>query len=194
MRVSARWGVALLLAAAGCSSEENTVLSGFPGIIISPVRSSISAQMSFKDNTGGTHQQWVVAMTDQPDLCTKIAQHPDYFQNPIEPFDAVIVWVPPGNLGTYIEGQKDTTTGSVAGCEVIGGAPAADGGTAQTLKLGQFLGLGGTISLSQFNVGAGGEAKGSFDIAVTDPAGNPREYVGTYKATYCTGMENAQLP
>jgi hypothetical protein len=79
-------------------------------------------------------------------------------------------------------------------CEVIGVLPATDGGTAQTLKLGPFLGLGGTISLSQFNVGAGGEAKGSFDIAVTDPSGNPREYVGSFKATYCTGMQNAQLP
>ena len=190
MRIPARCFFALLLAVA-CSSDENTVLSGFPGVIISPVRSSISAQMNFTDRTG-THQQWVVAMTDTPDLCTKITQHPDYFQNPIEGFDAVIVWVPPGNLGTYIEGQN--VGGSMALCEVIGVLPATDGGTAQTLKLGPFLGLGGTISLSQFNVGAGGEAKGSFDIAVTDPSGNPREYVGSFKATYCTGMQNAQLP
>jgi len=190
MRVPACW-LAVLLVAAGCSSDENTVLSGYPNIIIAPVRSSISAQMSFTDNTG-THQQWVVAMTDTPDLCTKITQHPDYFQNPIEGFDAAIVWVPPGKLGTYVEGQN--VSGSVAGCEVIGGVPGVDGGPAQRLKLGQFLGLGGTISLSQFNVGPGGEAKGSFDIAVTDPSGNPREYIGMFKATYCVGMQSAQLP
>jgi hypothetical protein len=177
---------------AGCSSEENTVLSGYPPIILSPVRSSISAQMNFKDTNGVTHPQWVVAMTDTPDLCTKITQHPDYFQNPIENFDAVIVWFPPGNLGTYTEGQN--INGSAAACEVIGGGAATDAGAAQTLKLGPFLGLGGTISVTQFNVGAGGEAKGSFDIAVTDPGGLPREYVGTYKATYCTGMETAQIP
>jgi hypothetical protein len=191
MRGATRCLVALLLAA-GCSSEENTVLSGYPSIIISPVRSSISAQMNFKDTNGALHQQWVVAMTDQADLCTKITQHPDYFQNPIESFDAVIVWVPPGNVGTYLEGQN--VNGSVAACEAVGGPVVGDGGQPHLLKLGPFIGVGGTISLSQFNVGPGGEAKGSFDIAVTDPAGNPREFVGTFKATYCTGMENAQLP
>jgi hypothetical protein len=190
MRIPASSLAAFLLAAA-CSSEENTVLSGYPPIIISPVRSSISAQMIFRDSTG-MHQQWVVAMSDTPDLCTKITQHPDYFHNPIENFDAVILWMPTGNLGTYIEGQN--VGGSVAGCEVIGGAVTTDGGPPATLTLGQFLGIGGTISVTQFNVGAGGEARGRFDIAVTDPAGNPREFVGTYKATYCTGMESAQIP
>ena len=191
MRVPGR-SLGVLLLAAACSSEENTVLSGYPPIVISPVRSSISAQMTFKDNSGATHPQWVIAMTDTPDLCTKITQHGDYFQNPIENFAAAIVWVPPGNLGTYVEGQN--VSGSVAAAEVIGGAAATDGGPAQTLKLGPFVGIGGSISLTQFNVGPGGEAKGSFDIAVTDPGGNPREYVGTFKATYCTGMEIAQLP
>jgi hypothetical protein len=191
MRTPARW-LPLALALCACSSEENTVLSGYPPVIISPVRSSVSAQVNYKDNSGTTHPQWVIAMTDTADLCTKVTQHPDYFQNPIENFDAAIVWIPPGNLGTYLVGQN--VNGSVAGNEVLAGVGSTDGGAPRLLRLSQVVGVGATVSVSQFNTGAGGEARGSFDVAVFDPGGNPREFVGRFKATYCTGMESAQLP
>src|SRR5205814_3054792 len=119
MRRSAQClGAALLLISSACSSDDNYVLSGYGPVIISPVRSSLAAQMNFKDSSGAPHPQWVIAMSDTDDVCTKLATHPDYFQNPIESFDAAIVWVWPGNLGTYFVGQQDIN-GSTAGNEIL---------------------------------------------------------------------------
>ena len=158
MRRSAQClGAALLLISSACSSDDNYVLSGYGPVIISPVRSSLAAQMNFKDSSGAPHPQWVIAMSDTDDVCTKLATHPDYFQNPIESFDAAIVWVWPGNLGTYFVGQQDKT-GSVAGNEILVGRALADGGSGQLTRFNGIAGIGATISLSQFNVGAGGQA------------------------------------
>jgi len=46
--------LALLAALAGCGSEDNTVISGLPGVIISPVRSSISTRATFTDANGSS--------------------------------------------------------------------------------------------------------------------------------------------
>ena len=194
MRTFAHWlafAAALLLTA--CSSEDNYVLSGYAPVVISPVRSALSAQVNFTDSGGTQHQQWVIAMTDASDVCTKLATHPTYFQTPIEPFSAAIVWVPPGNVGTYFVGQQNST-GSTAGNEVIVGFALADGGTPSLTRLTEVQGVGATITLSQFNVGAGGQAIGSFDVAVFDPNGIGREFVGKFKTAYCTAMEQAVLP
>ena len=188
---------ALLLASfaavTGCGSEENTVLSGFAPATISPVRSSISTQATFTD-ASGSHPQWVIAMSDVPDLCAKVTAHHDYFQNPIENFTAVLVWVPPGNIGTFFVGQTDPAhPGSTVNNEVlVGSGPAT--GNAHVVRLQGVVFRGANIGLSQFNVGPGGEANGNFDVVISDPGGNPREYVGKFKATYCTGAEQAQLP
>jgi hypothetical protein len=149
--------------------------------------------VNFTDSNGTAHQQWVIAMTDSSDVCTKLATHPTYFQTPIEPFSAAIVWVPPGNVGTYFVGQQNPS-GSTAGNEVLVGGALADGGSPQLTRLPQVINVGGTISLSQFNIGAGGQAVGSFDVAVADPSGFPREFVGKFKTSYCTAMEQAVLP
>jgi hypothetical protein len=181
----------LLLCA--CGSEDNYVLSGYAPIIISPVRSAMHAQMNFKDSGGASHPQWVIVLTDAGDVCTKLATHPDYFQKPIDAFNAVIIWVPPGRIGTWFIGQGDGT-GSVAGTEVLAGRPQTDGGTGQPLlRLNQVLNVGANVSLTQFNVG-GGQAIGNFDIGVADPAGLVREFAGKFKTNYCVAMETAQLP
>jgi hypothetical protein len=182
---------ALLLS--GCSSEDNYVLSGYSGVVISPVRSSIAAQMIFTDTNHTQHQQWVIAMTDTADVCTKLATNPNYFQTAAEVFSAVILWIPPGNVGRYFVGQQDVT-GSTAGNEVLAGLALADGGSPQLLRLSQANNVGGSISLSQFNIGAGGQAVGSFDVGVIDPSGIAREYAGKFKTTYCAAMEQAVLP
>ena len=194
MRRSAQClGAALLLISSACSSDDNYVLSGYGPVIISPVRSSLAAQMNFKDSSGAPHPQWVIAMSDTDDVCTKLATHPDYFQNPIESFDAAIVWVPPGNLGTYFVGQQDIN-GSTAGNEILVGRALADGGSGQLTRFNEVVGVGGSISLSQFNVGAGGQAIGNFDVGIVDPTGRAREFVGKFKTSYCVAMETAQLP
>src|SRR5712672_1506778 len=141
---------ALLLASfavlAGCGSEENTVISGYPPAIISPVRSSMSAQVTFTDGTG-PHLQWVIAMSDVPDLCTKVTAHHDYFQNPIENFTAVLVWVPPGNIGTFFVGQTDPAhPGSTVNNEVlVGFGPAT--GNAHVVRLLGVVFRGANIGL-----------------------------------------------
>jgi hypothetical protein len=180
--------LATLAALAGCKSEENVVLSGYPPVIISPVRSSISAAVNFTDATGA-HPQWIIAMTDVPDLCTKVTAHRDYFQTPIENFNGILLWVPPGNLGTFFVGQM--VMGSQVNNEVIVGSGP---GSPQVVRLAGVSGFGANIALSQFNVGAGGEAVGNFDVLIADPAGIPREFAGKFKATYCTGFEQAQVP
>jgi hypothetical protein len=181
--------LALAAALAGCGSEENTVLSGYPPAVISPVRSSLSAAVTFTDATG-PHLQWVVAMADVPDLCTKLTAHRDYFQNPIENFVAAVVWVPPGQSGTFFVGQAGV------GNEVLIGVGPAGGAAPQLVRLpgASVNGFLANIGLSQFDVGPGGEARGSFDVLVSDPTGRAREYVGRFKATYCPGAEQAQLP
>ena len=63
--------LAVVAALAGCGGDDNQVTSGFPGVIISPVRSSISAKVTFHDSNGGSHVQSVIAMTDASNLCTK---------------------------------------------------------------------------------------------------------------------------
>lgn len=190
--------VAAIAALAGCGSEDNTVISGYPPAIISPVKSAMSVQVSFKETSGATHPQWVIILSDGPDLCTKVTQHLDYFQNPIENFVAILVWVPPGNLGTFFTGFTTGTNpdGSVSttGNEVVVGAAGVDGGAPAIARLVEVDGMGGNIGLSQFNTGPGGEAKGSFDVAIFDPQGNPHEYIGKFKSTYCPGAENALLP
>src|SRR5713101_7754850 len=146
--------LALLAALAGCGTEENFVVSGLPGVTISPVRSSISTRATFTDANGGQHPQWVIAMTDAPDLCAKVTAHPDYFRNPIENFDAM----------------------------------------PRVVRFPGVAVLGANIGLSQFDAGPGGEAKGNFDVLVADPNGIAREMIGKFKATYCAGAEQAQLP
>ena len=192
MRTPARQCLAVaLFALFACSGDDNYVLSGYGPVIISPVRSSLSAQMNFTDSNHVTHPQWVIVETDASDVCTKLLTNPTYFQNPVEVFDAAIVWVPPGNLGSFTVGQQNTT-GATVGNEIVVGLALADGGSSQLTRLTEVVGVGGVIRLSQFDVG--GQAVGSFDVAVFDPGGTAREFVGKFKTSYCTAMESAILP
>jgi hypothetical protein len=179
----------LLVGLAGCGSEENYVLSGWPGAVISPVRSSMSGVGKFVD--GGTpRDRWVVVMSDQPGLCTKITDNPNYFQTPTEGFTAILLWVPPGMLGTFFVTTQSTENGNA----VLVGIPPADAGAGTLRRFGPVANVGGRIGLSQFDIGPGDEAKGSFDVAISDVNGFPREYLGQFKATFCPGVANANLP
>jgi hypothetical protein len=181
---------AAIYALLGCGSEENSVLAGYAGAIISPVRSSISSQVTFTDVSGAQHVQWIVAMSDVPDLCSKVTAHPDYFRTPIENFTAIIVWFPAGLIGTFFVGTAGPN-GEATNNEVLVGSGPASGTPAVTRLPGVII-QGANIALSQFDVG--GEAKGNFDVVISDPGGGAHEYLGRFKATYCPGAERAQLP
>jgi hypothetical protein len=189
MRVSAS-SLAIVAALAGCGGDDNQVTSGFPGVIISPVRSSISAVVTFHDPNGNTHRQSVIAMTDAANLCTKITTNPAYFQTASDNFNAIVFWIPPDRVGTGFIGQA-FSDGTAVNTEVVLGS--VSGGTPALAKFGGVTN-GGTIVVNQFNTGPGGEAIGNFDVAVFDANGVPRELLGKFKAIYCTGMEQAQLP
>ena len=191
MRTLARRLLPSLLLVSACGSEDNYVLSGYAPVTISPVRSAIAAQMTFTDQNSMHHSQWVIAMTDTSDVCTKLGTNPNYFLTPSENYDAAILWVPPGNVGTYILGQSDSS-GSSAGAEILVGVAASGGGAPQLTRLPGIVNFG-NITLSQFYVGAGGEADGNFDMLVATPGGS-REFAGKFKTSYCTNMENAALP
>ena len=183
--------LAVVAALAGCGGDDNQVTSGFPGVIISPVRSSISAKVTFHDSNGGSHVQSVIAMTDASNLCTKITQNPAYFQTTAtENFNAVIMWFPPDRVGTGIIGNS-FQDGTAINAEVAVGI--VSGGTPGVFKFGGATNSG-TIVVTQFNTGPGGEAIGNFDFGVFDSNGVPREMLGKFKAIYCQGMEAAQLP
>src|SRR5712664_122504 len=177
--------LALLAALAGCGSEDNTVISGLPGVIISPVRSSISTRATFTDANGVQHPQWVVVLTDVPDLCAKVTAHADYFRTPIENFDAILLWVPTGNIGTFFVGQS--FNGSEVNVEVLVGIGPAGGAAARLVRFPGVAGFNANIGLSQFDAVPGGEARGNFDVLLADQNGGAREMFGKFKATYCAG-------
>ena len=183
---------AVVSALAGCGSDDNTVTSGFPGVIISPVRSSISAAVIFTDANNVQHPQWVIAMTDAPNLCAKVTANATYFQTATENFSAILFWFIPNQVGAFFvgtgQGQSSNNTEVVLGAAPAGGTPAIAKFPGAT---GMFA---GEIVVSQFNTGPGGEAIGNFDVAVADANGAPREMLGKFKATYCTGFEQAKLP
>lgn len=182
--------LAMLAALVGCSGDDNQVTSGFPGVIISPVRSSISAVVTFTDTNGNQHQQSVVAMTDAANLCTKIAANPAYFQAASENFNAILFWFPPNVVGTGFIGQS-FPDGTAINTEVVVGI--VGGATPRLFKFRGVTGAG-AIVVNQFNTGPGGQAIGNFDVGVSDSGGVTREMIGMFKATYCQGMEPAQLP
>ena len=182
--------LAIIAALAACGGDDNQVTSGFPGVIINPVRSSISAKVTFHDSNGGSHVQSVIAMTDAANLCTKITANPAYFQTATENFNSIIFWFPPDRVGTGIIGQS-FPDGTAINTEVVLGS--VSGASPILAKFGGVTNSG-TIVITQFNTGPGGEAIGNFDVGVFDGNGVPREMLGKFKAIYCQGMEQAQLP
>jgi hypothetical protein len=180
--------LALIAALAACTGDDNQITSGFPGVIIAPVRSSITGRVTFHDASGNPHLQAAIAMTDAPNLCSKVTANPAYFQTPTENFSAILLWIPPDTVGTGFIGQS-FSDGTGINTEVVLGAAA--GGI---LKFPGVSPNGGIIVVNQFNSGPGGEAIGNFDVAVRDSGGVPREMLGKFKAIACDGFNNAQLP
>jgi len=50
------------------------------------------------------------------------------------------------------------------------------------------------MSVSQLNSGNGGEAKGSFDVAILGSDQLAHEFFGNFKSKFCASMANVILP
>src|SRR5436853_2807507 len=110
MRIAA---LLVCIAAVACGNPDNLVVGGFndtanSGVIISTVRSAIHGDASVKLRSGETVQLSVIAMSDSPNLCDKVAQHVDFFQTPSETSTTLLMFTPHGMIGDFFIGQQNT--------------------------------------------------------------------------------------
>jgi hypothetical protein len=115
--------LAVLLASA-CTNNDNLILGGIqpstqtPQIVFDNINSAISGNATLSDANGNpVTPVLAVILSDQPRLCDRLKEHPDYFRKPPETYIAMILFVPPDRFGTFLPGrQGDEGTGS----EIIG--------------------------------------------------------------------------
>lgn len=186
--------VLALLFTAACGNPDNLVLGGVasttttPLVLFDNINSSISAVVTLTDSSGNpTGQAATVVISDRPGLCTVLAAHPDYFRKPPEGYLAMILFAPPGYLGTFIIGRGGIDQG--AGAEII----ATNG--AQTSVTPFTVLNGGYIALTNWSDSPGGNATGSFDLLFTQQTlGGPFEFSGRFKTAVCPALSKALLP
>jgi hypothetical protein len=176
---------------AACGNPDNQVVGGLlgagsvPNAVITNVGSAISAPVNATDLRGNQLPRNAVILTDREDLCTKLAQYPDYLRAPIEPFVAVVLVTPQRQVGTYYLGQTD-----------IGALLLTTSGVGQTVY--GFPGAsGGTIGIGQLDSSHGGRAEGNFAMQVYDPsvqASSLYTVYGQFKTAECPALETAYVP
>jgi hypothetical protein len=198
----------LLAAAAACNSGDNVVVGGIGESSITPliqfdnINSVISGRARLFDADGGAAgTSEVVIISDRPQLCDRLKQHPDYFRNPPETYLALILFLPPTNhLGTFLPGRAgDEGTDS----EIIGvkdtGTPVPPFETTKPVAPFPALQLGGYIALSDWSEQAGGESKGSFNLLYAAPQalnvpGARFPFYGKFKSSVCPTLDGILLP
>src|SRR5258708_4998158 len=104
---------ALLLVAAACRNTHNMLVGGVaaeattPDIIFDNIGSSINGQATMRDANGnpvGSPLE-VVIMSNVGDLCATLKAKRDYFRNPPVAYEALIMTVPLGYVGTFVVGR-----------------------------------------------------------------------------------------
>ncbi len=184
-----------LLFAAACGNPDNLVLGGVgpgpstPLVLFDNINSSISALVTLTDGSGNPTGQKAatVVISNKSGLCGALAAHPDYFRKPPEAYLALIIFMPPGYLGTFIIGRGGVDQG--AGSEII-----ATTGAQSTVTPFTVLN-GGYIALTNWADNPGGSATGSFDLAYTHPTlSGAFEFSGRFKTQVCPALSGALLP
>ena len=196
--------LALLLLAGGCSNNDNVVYGAIGASSITPfitfenVNSVISGRATLTDANGvATGTAEVVIVSDRPALCDRLNQHPDYFQNPPEPYVALILFLPGDNrLGTFLPG-RDVGTGS----EIIGADPSLAQKSMATAgkPVAPFQAENaGYIALTDWSEAPGSGSTGSFNLLYDPPppltTNGAFNLSGKFKSTVCTTLEGTQLP
>ena len=183
-----------LLAAAlalSCGNPDNQVVGNLSATANSPVvsfdniRSVISGTATLKDSGGQSSIASVVIISDQKNLCDALKAHPDYFHTPQVGNVALILYAPADRLGVFSQG-RDPHTGAVV--YATNGPPAPV--VAIPASDGAF------ISLTNFDLGEGGQGSGSFEGLFQDQGGTGalHDLYGRFKSTVCSGISGVQLP
>ncbi|HUJ26934.1 MAG TPA: hypothetical protein VLW85_13000 [Myxococcales bacterium] len=104
--------LAAALALAACGTPDNLVIGGIspgpatPLVVFDTINSSISGTITLTDGNGNpTGQSAVVIISDHPDLCNVLKTKPGFFRVPTESYEALILFMPPGFLGTFVIGR-----------------------------------------------------------------------------------------
>jgi len=196
-----RKAVFLLLAVAtACNNGDNQIVGAIGESSITPfiefdnINSSIAGRISLRDAQGnptGVVSQ-VVVLSDRPNLCQRLQQHPDYFRNPPETYIALILFLPGDNrLGTFIPGRVPGDEGTTS--EIIGVKDPA-------IAVAPFpaFDFSGYIALRDWSDAPGGEAAGSFSLVYGPPAvitGNFQfPFYGKFKSVVCPTLDGTLLP
>ena len=183
----------LLLLCAACGSADNVIVgvvgagATTPDVIFNGIGSSIHGIATSRDASGNPvgDPMGIVIMSDVPNLCGRLKTRPDYFRNAPEPYEALILQVRLGYLGTFIIG-RDSDPGTAAEI-VAAGAPQVTT---------PFHGLTSSyISVTNWP-SKGGNATGSFSLLVDDPYGTglSHPFYGRFKTNLCPTLEGTLLP
>jgi hypothetical protein len=180
--------VTLAVALYGCGPPDSIVFGAFNGAIITEVRSAIhgNAQVEIAPNTKALMS--VVLLSDTPGLCDKLGQHPDFFRTSYGVTTTMLLFIPADTLGSFAPGVNN------ANAEIVVDLPLPDGGTTNNAIGFPALPQQGIISVSQLNTGNGGEAKGSFNIAIIGSDQLAHAFFGNFKSKFCANLANVILP
>jgi hypothetical protein len=186
--------LALLALAAACNNSDNLIVGGVgagsttPDVVFDNIGSAIHGVATLRDAQGNPASDplAVILMSDRPNLCDILKQHPDYFRNAPESYEALIMVVPHGYLGTFIVGRGGTD--AVTSAEIV----AASGPQPTT----PFHALTNSYVAVTEWTDAPGEAVGSFNIQTDDPYGTglAHQFFGRFKTTFCPTLEGTLLP
>ena len=201
----------VLVCAAACGTGDNVVVGGIGASDITPViqfdniRSVINgrARLFGADGVPNGSAQ-VIIISDQPQLCDRLQAHPDYFRNPPEEYQALILFLPDtDHVGTFIPGRAgDEGTSS----EIIGvkdtGTPVPPFTTTKPVAPFPVLDFFGYISLRDWSISPGGEADGTFYLAYNLPVAlqgtitisQGFQFSGKFKSTACPTLDGTLLP
>jgi hypothetical protein len=201
---------AFLLIASACNNNENIIYGQIGSSSITPfvsfdnVNSVISGRLTLTDGNGaptGTSTE-VVIISDRTRLCDRLTQTRDYFRNPPEAYQALILFLPPDRrVGTFIPGRPgDEGTAS----EIIAVDPAKvqasialTGNAVAPFVIYNAYPCCGGISLTDWSESAGGESSGNFYLYYAAPPElnntNAFPFSGKFRSSVCATLDGTQL-
>jgi hypothetical protein len=200
--------ILVVLAAAACNPHNNAVFgsasggstasgSVWPIIQIDNVNSSFGSEVGLYDAAGhptGT-RAWVVVLSDQTNFCQTLKANRNFLrQPPTTGYQALILFLPVGRLGTFEVGRPGDEGTSAELIATVPpdagvGTPGQPPAPFQLVGANQFLTF---IALTNWDNGA---SNGNFDLAFVDPNNtNAYQFSGQYQASSCDGLDGTILP